>query len=519
MLEHVSWRRVSVAAAAAAVVAVTSAVTGSASPRAGADPSAVTIDSGQIVGAVTEDHRSFLGIPYAAPPVGELRWHAPEPPAPWTEPLDARTLPDACPQPDDPAQNEDCLKLNVTTPLPAGRAALPVVVWFHGGAFFRGAGGQYDPARMAVAGDVVVVTVNYRLGALGFLADDALGTTANFGLQDQIAALEWVRRNAAAFGGDPSNVTAMGGSAGGLSICAHLSNGVAPELFSRAIIQSGPCAAPFRTREQAGTESAALRAALGCDGPDAAACLRNAPADRVVRAQTGLTWSPTVGDRVVPRQPADVFAEGGIAPVDLLVGSNLDEGRFAVGMNHDGKGEPVTAEQYPRLVREQYGAVADRVLRRYPLSGFETPSIALATVQTDYTSTFPPYSVCPTLWTEQQASGKNPVYAFEFADRTAPPPEVIPGFPAGAQHASELQYLFGYSGAGAPLDPTQRALGDLMIEYWTSFARTGTPRAANGPEWPRFRSATDVLAFGDGGVRTVDLDQEHQCGFWREVAG
>ncbi|WP_406631994.1 carboxylesterase/lipase family protein [Amycolatopsis sp. WGS_07] len=478
----------------------------------------VDTDHGPVRGVVTEKVLSFQGIPYAAAPVGARRWASPAEPGSWTEPLDASRASAACPQPG-VAGDEDCLKLNVFTPANPSGAKRPVLVWFHGGGFVVGSGALYDPTRMVERGDVVVVTVNYRLGVLGFLAHRSLKESGDFGLEDQQAALRWVKRNAAAFGGDPDLVTAFGESAGATGLCGQLVSPGAAGLFRRAILQSGPCAVPFRARAEAETDGERVAAAAGCAGADPAGCLRGRSVAELLAAAGGQVWQPVAGTSVVPVQPADALRSGDFHRVDLLVGGNRDEARFLVGPRYDGAGKPVTAEQYPEVLRQDYGADADKVLARYPLGDYATPSLALAAANTDYQDAMPRISVCPTLWTAQSAARHVTVRAYEFSDRTAPPRKEIPGFPAGAQHTAELQYLFRYAEAGAELTATQRALGDAMIGYWTSFARTGVPESPGAPVWPRFGASSDVLAFSGvpGGIALVDLAAEHQCGFWSSL--
>ncbi|MCP2260259.1 para-nitrobenzyl esterase [Streptoalloteichus tenebrarius] len=491
------------------------------------DPSLVRTDTGLVRGTVATDHRSFLGVPYAAAPTGNLRWRSPQPRAPWPSTWDGTRTPNACPQPSGsgmvPSVDEDCLKLSVHTPLRLDRP-LPVMVWLHGGGFRHGAASQYDPTRMVVRGDVIIVTVNYRLNVFGFLTSDALDTaterSGDFGLQDQQAALRWVKRNAAAFGGDPGNVTLFGESAGALSVCAHLASPSAAGLFHRAIIQSGPCSMPFRTRAEAAADGAAFAQSVGCSGGDVAACLRAKPVrDLLAVVATRPPLAPPVGASVLPVQPRTALADGTFQKVPLLVGGNRDEARFFVGQQYDEAGKPVTAEQYPILLERIYGANAARVRAEYPLAQYPTPSLALATAQSDHNGVGAAVALCAGLWTDRLAARHVPVRAYEFADGTAPERVVTPGFPHGAEHTAELQYLFRYANAGGELDSAQRQLGDQMIAYWTSFAATGTPTAPGGPTWPAFRSDTDVLAFapGPGGTHTVDFGTQHHCGFWESL--
>jgi para-nitrobenzyl esterase len=475
---------------------------------------------------VDSTSRVFNGIPFAAPPVGELRWRPPQPAAPWAGVRDATTPGSSCPQGPGlggiPSKNEDCLYLNVTTPRSAARRGgrLPVLVFIHGGGFTTGSGSTYDARAMAARGGVVVVTVNYRLGVFGFLAHPALDgprlTSGQFGLEDQRAALRWVRRNAAAFGGDPRNVTVSGESAGAMSVCAQLASPAAAGLFQRAVIQSGPCGftgifPPLRSAEQAGT---ALAAGLGCVDPhQAAACLRAVPVDTLLErgADDGLRWAPPAGGPELPLAPQQAFRTGRFNRVPVVVGTNRDEERLFVGGEFDGAGHPVTAEQYPKLLAESYGAAAAAVLAHYPLADYPTPSVALAAVRTD------DQWACAALRDDHLLATRTPTYAYEFADRDAPPYLPVPGFPMGAFHAAELQYLYTLP---LPLNPAQRALSDQMIGYWTRFAAVGRPGAVGAPEWPRFRPSSDqvlALAPGAGGTAPVSLAREHQCAFWAGI--
>lgn len=514
-----SWRL----SLAGIVVALLVSPTTAASAEPVRPPEVVVTDRGPVRGVVHEDFRLFMGIPYAAPPVGELRWRPPRPAPRWREPLDATAPRGWCAQPDSAfgaleAGGEDCLYLNVTTPARAGDR-LPVMVWLHGGGFLVGTGAGHDAGKLAVEGDVVVVTINYRLGAFGFLAHPALTgerpgvQSGNYGLEDQRAALRWVRRNAAAFGGDPHNVTVFGESAGGGSICAHLASPAAAGLFDRAISQSFTCAVSLLTAQDAEARGTAFAARVGCgDLP----CLRAKPTGDLLAAWAGGV--PVIGGREQPLQPDEALRTDRFHHVPLLLGNNLDERRLMVGLQFDAAGRPVTAERYGPLLREFYGPSADQIVARYPLSDFPSPSIALATVHSH--SGFP-VSTCDNLNGYRLATARPrpvPVYTYQFVDRTAPPQVDVPDFDEGAAHAAELPFLFPNL-FGPPLNARQQELSDTMVRYWTNFAHHGDPNGPGLPRWERFRSSDDVLALGlgPGGIRPVDIAEASDCAFWESL--
>ncbi|MCZ9342539.1 carboxylesterase family protein, partial [Streptomyces sp. TRM76130] len=310
---------------------------------------------GQVRGEAGETAHSYLGIPYAAPPVGALRWRPPAAPASWTGVRDATAPGDPCVQTasDSPwgdlagpgTPSEDCLYLNVHTPARPSLLKRPVMVWIHGGGFTVGSGAFYDGSTLAADGDVVVVTLNYRLGAFGYLAhpdlagESAEGVSGNYGVLDQQAALRWVRDNVAAFGGDPDNVTVFGESAGGGSVCHQLVSPRAVGLFDRAIAQSG-CGFALPTQESQQRVGSAWADSLGCAD---AACLRALPADRVLTAAQSPTarWTPNVDGAVLPRQVMDALESGRFHRVPVLQGTTADEGRLSVATTYDLAGRPL----------------------------------------------------------------------------------------------------------------------------------------------------------------------------------
>ncbi|WP_433298086.1 carboxylesterase/lipase family protein [Pseudonocardia sp. CA-142604] len=506
------------------------------------DSSLVRTEDGVVRGTVTDSYRSFQGIPYAAAPVGERRWGSPQRPEPWPGVREATAPASPCAQAGDfigdvPSTQEDCLYLNVTTPRDATADVKPkpVMVWIHGGGFTWGSGGIYGAERLAAQGDVVVVTFNYRLGVFGFMAHPALDSgpaehlSGNLGIEDQQAVLQWVRDNAAAFGGDPNNVTIFGESAGGMSGCAHLSAPGSAGLFERVIIQSGPCTLRWqfpdtwraKPRAQAEAQGTELATAAGCADPATAAeCLRSKTTEELLAADGGQHgFGPSYGGGVIPEDPARQLAAGETAEVPVMHGITRDEHvTFQAGI--DTMMGPVAPADYPAVLGQYLGvdaATADRVAREYPLSDFAgSTSWATASVLTDWGWG------CPATDVNRQLSRENPTFAYEFSDRTAPwfaGPD-LPAYPTGAFHAGELQYLFSGAYARAELSPEQQLLSDRMIGYWTQFARTGDPNGNGLPEWPHYDEGGHVqsLAAGPEGVGGVDMDREHRCGFWRSVS-
>ncbi|KAA2258819.1 carboxylesterase family protein [Solihabitans fulvus] len=514
--------------AALAVVVGTAA----APAAAASDDTTVHTAGGWVRGTVASDHRSFQGMPYAAAPTGALRWRAPQPAAPWPGVRDATRPGQACPQYYSAGQgqpptlhgDEDCLSVNVTTPRgPTG--PLPVLVFVHGGGFVGGSGALYDPTRMVTRGGVVVVTLNYRLGALGFLDHPALdhpamgdGDAGNYGLADQQAALRWVRRNIAAFGGDAANVTLWGESAGAFSTCAQLAAPGARGLFDKAIVQSGPCGNSFATRQTAEQRGRDTASGLGCvDQATVADCLRGKPVgelaslgnDQVFLAHrdiADLPWLPVAGTPALPLQPPTALRLGLAARVPLILGGTRDEMRAFVAASYDGRRQPVTATQYPEIIRTMFGpSAAEAILARYPADRYPTPSLALATLLGDYGGML---GACTQLPAADAAARRAPVYSYEFAE---PDGQGLPGFPFGATHGDDVRYFFDstYSGwTPPPLTEAQQALAGTLIDEWTAFARTGAPG------WPAYRPGGVTLSLSAGGTGPIDLAGEHDCGFW-----
>ncbi|MGW4669276.1 carboxylesterase/lipase family protein [Streptomyces sp. NPDC004324] len=479
----------------------------------------VRTHKGAVRGAAHDGYLTFEGIPYAAPPVGGLRWKPPRPAAPWSGVRDATRPASACPQPPGEvpsgSTDEDCLHLNVTTPEgPRGTRPRPVIVWLHGGGLTTGAARSYDAHRMAVRGGVVVVTVDYRLGALGFLAHRGLPGSGTFGLADQQAALRWVRAEIGAFGGDPHEVTLAGESAGGYSVCAQLASPTATGLFERAVIESGPCTGrgdrPFAPSSVALTtarrEGAAFAAGVGCGAaPDAAACLRRLPVSRLLAAQD-TDQQPAHDTPLLPADPAAALAAGRFHRVPVLIGNNHDEGNgWAAGIIR--AGNPVTPDTWPGVVAAFFPAPgqAQAIVREYPVHRADGGPVFGAVIgDADF--------ACPTASAGGLLAAEVPVWRYEFADENAPP--LTPGtppFPLGAPHAAELPYLFDLGGRSRDLTAAQHRLADTMIDYWTRFARTGDPNGPSSPHWSR----RAVLSLAPDRIApTRSVVSRHHCGFW-----
>jgi para-nitrobenzyl esterase len=484
-----------------------------------------TVDTvyGPVRGVQAQGLRAFKGIDYAAAPVGALRWRPPSAPARWTAPRDAVAFGPSCPQ-SDPHDffargggAEDCLTLNVFTPDPPGRAS-PVMVWIHGGNLEEGESRDYDPSWLVKTGDVVVVTINYRLGVLGFLAQKSLDgeghQAANYGLMDQQFALAWVHDNIAAFGGDPRNVTIFGESAGGNSVYAHMVAPGSRGLFHKGIIESGgyePVYPSLAAAEALGQDFAKR---AGC-ADQSAACLRRLPVARILAAQADHKAGLIEDGSVLPRSPARAFPSGQFNKVPVISGTNLDEASLFVVFVEKRFGTAPDAAQYRAILKSFYAGDAAKVMAEYPLARYASPAMALSAAAT--ASMFD----CRGLRIYDWLAPFVPVYVYEFADRTAPDYMPPVGFALGAAHTFELPFLFtdyhGALGTLHTLDPAQKKLSAFMLGAWTRFAHTGEP----GGAWPRFTlPGQRVLRLDLGHPAPItDYAAEHDCAFWDRVQG
>jgi len=467
----------------------------------------VEIASGRLEGGRADGVDRFLGIPYALPPIGARRFRAPEPAAPWSGVRAATEFSGAAPQNaldvgvlpgmEVGRQDEDCLYLNVYTPAAdAGRR--PVMVWIHGGAFVLGAGSQllYDGAALARRGDVVLVTINYRLGVLGFLDlevrfGSGFAGADNLGLRDQIAALEWVRANIAAFGGDPENVTIFGESAGGMSVGALLGSPAASGLFHRAIPQSGAA----HNAHDRGASARVADLFLGAFGSEDPRALRDASVERILKAQLQCTlhlgelglllaFQPVAGAGVLPGPPFAAVRAGNAAGVPVMVGTTRDEWRLFEFL--DPRQREMSDEGFLKRAAERVGrgaaaSLCDAYRKDAPDAA---PADHFAAFETDRVFRVPAVRLA-----DAQAQHA-PVYGYEFAW-----PSPAKRGALGACHAIELPFVFGtldapgmaaFSGSG----PEAERLSGLIMDAWAAFARRGDPSCTALPRWQRHDPAT-----------------------------
>ncbi len=538
-----------------AVIAVTAglavALTNVASAASAQAPAAcsagttVNTKDGPVCGVTANGQTNYLDIPYAAPPVGNLRWAPPQPAQPWTTTYQATEEPPGCLSPGATAgsveagTSENCLYLEVQEPANARPGEnLPVMFEVHGGGFL----GEYrddDGTNLIKAGHVIYVYAEYRLGILGFLADSALGAhSGDYGLQDQQAALRWVKDNIAAFGGNPGNVTIFGESAGGASVCDQIASPTAKGLFQQGISVSGfynfdvntiwwpaDCKSKLQTEAEAQQEGAAFASKVGCGNvTNVAACLRSVPADTLVEDGgqfespfAGGAIGPIVNGTTLPMSPGEAFKTGHVNNVKLMIGVGRDE--FNGGIYTNSPGHTVvadTAAQYRELITQQFGPLAPTVMRLYPLRDYPSPApfIAYRTVIADA------FSVCPALQSDAEVSKYIPVYAYEDDDSDSPPsPTTTPEpQPLGAYHSAINRLVHD---TPSSLDSNQAALQSQVLAEWTGFARTGNPNATGTPPWTLYANGHEVMSLQPGGDSTLipasTIIQEHNCGFWDAV--
>jgi len=512
---------------AAAVVVGGASATTHKPKKPKANPTVVVTDEGAVQGAISGGIRAFRGIPYAAPPVGSLRWRPPQPHARWAGVRNSTEFGSSCPQSlgpfGVPSTDEDCLFLNLYTPASTKPGSkLPVMFWIHGGSLISGEGTDYDPTALVKRG-VIVVTINYRLGLLGFLAHPALSAesathdSGDYGLMDQQFALAWVKRNIAHFGGNPGNVTIFGESAGGLSVRSMLVSPAANGLFRRAIVESGSYAETVPTLAQAEAAGEALAAAMGC-ADQTAACLRALPVSTLLSAETALTQYPNISS-LLPEQYSTAFASGAFNRVPVISGTNHDEWMLFVDLLNSQLGNPVTAANYQAQIAAELQlpstAAAAPIAAAYPVGTYPTPFNALGAVGTDA------IFACNARADVQHLSQYVPTYQYEFNDPSPPLLFPLPPVPysLGAYHASELQYVFPTE--ASKLDAAQRTLAADMQAYWTNFAKTGNPNGAGLPTWPAYTAATDEAQslVEPAPVPESTFAAEHECAFWSAIGG
>lgn len=499
----------------------------------------VHTDEGPVQGTVTRANQIYLGIPYAAPPLGNKRWSPPQPHVNWgPAPIDATRAGHSCPQPDIPfsdsnTSNEDCLVLNVYTPASVSRP-LPVMVFIHGGGFVTGSSTDYDYSQFAAHDNEIVVSMNYRLGVLGLIALSAVaapnGPSGNYGLQDQRAALQWVRRNIGNFGGDKGNVTIFGQAAGAASVCYLLASPQARGLFTHAIMQSGPCTQKLPNRHQAEAQGDQLAAAVGCTGTPAVvkACLDDKPVADLINTGKHYQFTADVDGDFLPDQVATLIRSGHFNRVPVIVGYNHDEGNLFVAQAYDLTGKTLAPADYPSAVADRFGMAppwwrppggpsASHIVDHYPLTAYFTPEQALGAAETDQFA-------CMISQTQDALAHRVPTYGYEFDDQSSYFPIHTPGLAMGAYHESELIALAGnviIPGAGP--DPrykptaTQTWLSHQMQTDWGQFGASGIPNNPAGARWPRYDRTRQVVSFHSASVDILanqSLEQGHQCGFW-----
>ena len=464
----------------------------------------IKIDTGLVEGqpGANSQVTVYKGIPYAAPPVGDLRWKAPQPPQSWQGTKDASVFGASCMQTPYPENSlyrsplgpvsEDCLTLNVWTPAAAKK--LPVMVWIHGGALTRGSGATpvYDGEALARKG-VVLVTINYRLGAFGFLAHSELTaespnhSSGNYGLLDQVAALQWVKRNIAAFGGDPANVTVFGESAGSWSTNCMMATPLTRGLIHRVIGESGAFFGVMKKLSDAEK--------IGANAGDLKT-LRAKPAEEILKATyDARSIGPLVDGYLLPTDIYTVFKEGKQNDVPLLAGYNADEGTAFANWNGDTKALVAQAKQ-------RFGPLTDEYLQAYPV---DTDADAKASFYATFRDTTFGWNM-RTWGRMNEQTGHHPAYLYYFS--RVPPGPTAERY--GAYHASEIVYVFAnLDKVKRPIEEADTKIADAMSSYWVNFAKTGDPNGPGLPKWPAYRAKDEVwMEFGPSEPKTrVELNK------------
>ncbi len=499
-------------------------------PETPPSPDTVGTACGSFQGSVEQGIVAFKGIPYARPPVGALRWQPPAQPDCGEMVQTAFEFAPSCAQFDREGDiaslAEDCLYLNVWTPdaeFPAD-GERPVLVFIHGGGNQMGSPSQvqlglnlYDGAALAAKTDSVVVTLAYRLGALGYLAHPALsaehpqGRSGNYGLLDQLTALHWVQANIARFGGDPGQVAIFGESAGARNVCSLVASPLASGLFGAAIMQSGGCRQ--QSLAQAEADGLAVASAAGCDSTSDASCLRALPVDTLLDALgpemangafVGKNIGPIVDGEILTGSPDELIAAGAHNQVPLIIGANTDETRHWIGAS-------ITESEYRTLVYAQFGTnFGNQVLAQYPVADYASAAAAYTALSTD--SQF----ICPARRVAQGAAlSSQPVYVYRFAKGF----ESTPLQRLGAFHGVELFYIFQKVSEleSYPASDTDRAIEATMAQYWSSFARSGNPNAtdiANTGAWEPYSTADDRVLLIDSTTSQIAEPRAEHCAFW-----
>lgn len=495
--------------------------TSTAAPSSSTTPTLrVTTASGALQGELAQGSRAFLGVPFAAPPVNERRFAAPQPVASWSGVRDATKQGPACVQfqptgvRNEQATSEDCLYLDVyTPPLAKPGSKLPIVLFIHGGGSTQGSGVLYGGQRFSTLTNSIFVSINYRLGAYGSLALPQLDGNGDFAFLDQLAALKWMKGNATAFGGDPGNITIDGQSAGSMAVCNMLASPMAKGLFQGAILESTPCNLGTPTLTSAQADGQKYATAAGCPDPaTVVACLRSAWTPNLVATfQTQRAGGLASGTPALPLAPKDAIAAGKWNKVPVIVGSNRWEYKL-----QDVAYANMTADEYTAAITNSYGANAPAVLWKYPLANYDAPFYAYAAVGTDANKACASYALASTLGTQVAT------FQYEFDDPTSPTLFGFqpPGIDMSSAHSGELAYLWNFTLGDKPLTSTQLALGKQMDRYWGAFATTGNPAVRSQVVWPAVTSSNHpVIGLHPTGntVSTTVFQTEHNCAFWSRI--
>jgi para-nitrobenzyl esterase len=493
-------------------------------------PLLIETDKGPVEGALIDKTRAFYAIPYAAPPVGDLRWKPPAPAAAWTEARDATVKSKQCAQlavltgEYDANSSEDCLFLNVWTPDEVASAPRPVMVWIHGGGFTLGSGSdpQYDGKVLSETTGAVVVNMNYRLGAFGYLAHPALAaedsehpSSGQYGIEDQRAALEWVKSNIAAFGGDPARVAVFGESAGGISTCFHLVSPLSEGLFSSAILESGPCD-QAKSKADGEAQGSDLATALGCDTEaDVPACLRGKTPAEIGQALPqgpflfdgeGADWFPVIDGYNLPDDPPVMLANGDFAKVPVIVGANADEATIFFVLAGDEFAIETEAD-FELLADGILPGQGAAIVAEYPASEYETPQKAAEAAVGD--AGF----ICASRRTAREISDNGgTAYLYHFSH--APAGALFAGM--GSFHSAEVRYVFGTPGQliPAPLDEAELELSKGIMAYWYELTAKGDPNYEGGVTWPKYEASSDAHIQLAMPISAGSGLKKDKCDFW-----
>lgn len=526
------------------VVFLTTIVSGAADIVKDTCQTPVSTTEGAVIGAPENGGAvcAYKGIPYAAPPVGNLRWRAPEPPKKRDAALNADEFGPECSQIEmapaylrigkKPNRKEDCLYLNIWRPKKSG--TYPVMFWIHGGSLTSGTGSDpmYWGDRIAAKKDVVLVSINYRLGALGFLAhrnlsaEDSHRSSGNYGLLDQVQALKWVKQNIANFGGDPNNVTIFGESAGGWSVCMHLASPLSAGLFQRAILESGGCDTT-RTMEQGFSNGDTIAANMGCSGQDVVSCMRAKTADQVVasmktrREATGefLTlkfwdhvWAPHEDGWFLKETPIKTIRNGNYNKVSFMVGSNRDEARLFAAENKISYRRTKESKVVAAILKSLGKELFPMFEKLYPFDNYDRAIDAFVDAKGDI------MLGCKCFDAADGTAAYQPTYYYRFDYDENRAPHIL-----GAAHAVEIPFIFDsldrsffkllYSKSQRK---KARPLVESVMSYWTNFAKTGNPNGPGLTQWPPYDGKSRTRMFLDLPLHVGTTDNIERCEFWRK---